>query len=72
MILIQQLQVLPAASCFKVLDNNKPVLEGSVSSIDKTLMFKDANEDLKFQRVYSSYHVTLIDKEEGIWIINVR
>lgn len=72
MILVQILKILPAASCFKVFDNNKPVLEGSVSSIDKTLMFKDANEDLKFQRVYSSYHVTLIDKEEGIWIINVR
>ena len=72
MILVEILKVLPAASCFKVLDDNKPVLEGSISNFDKTLMFKDANEDLKFQRVYSSYHVTLIDKEEGIWIINVR
>lgn len=72
MILVQLLKVLPAASTFKIFDDNKPVLEGAISQYDKTLMFKNVDDDLRFQKVYSSFHVELVDKEDNIWLINVR
>ena len=72
MILIQVLKILPAASNFKIFDEHKPVLEGTISRYDKSLMFKNMDDDLRFQRVYQSFHVELIDKEDDIWLINVR
>ena len=72
MILMQIMKILPAASHFKVLDDNKPVLEGSIAMFDKSVMFKSIQEDLKYQKVYGSFHVELIDKVDGIWIINIR
>ena len=72
MILVQLLKILPAASAFKIYDENKPVLDGSISMYDKTLMFKSINDDLKFQKVYGNFHVELVDKVDDIWIINVR
>ena len=40
MILLQLMKILPAASAFKIYDDNKPVLEGTLSTFDKSLMFK--------------------------------
>lgn len=72
MILVQLLKVLPAASTFKIYDENRPVLEGQIARYDKSLMFKDVKDDLLFQRTYGSFHVELVDKVDDIWIINVR
>lgn len=72
MILVQLLKVLPAASAFKIYDENRPVLEGQIARYDKSLMFKDIKDDLLFQRTYQSFHVELVDKVDDIWIINVR
>ena len=72
MILLQLIKILPAASAFKIYDDNKPVLEGTLSTFDKSVMFKSIDEDLKYQKVYSTFHVELVDKVDDIWIINVR
>ena len=72
MILVQLLKILPAQSTFRIMDEYKPVLEGSISMYDKTLMFKSINDDLEFQQVYGNFHVELVDKVNDIWIINVR
>ena len=72
MILHQLIKILPAASDFKIYDDNKPVLEGTLSTFDKSVMFKSINDDLSYQRIYSTFHVELVDKVDGIWIINVR
>ena len=72
MILIQLLKVLPATSAFKIYDNNKPVLEGQLAQYDKSVMFKDVHDDMLFTNCYAAFHVELIDKVDGIWIINVR
>lgn len=72
MILIQLLKILPASSMFKIMDDNKPVLEGMLARYDKSLMFKTVDDDFKFQKIYSTFHVELVDKIDGIWIINVR
>lgn len=72
MILIQILKILPASSMFKVMDDNKPVLEGMLARYDKSIMFKTVDDDIKFQKIYASFHVELIDKVDDIWIINVR
>ena len=72
MILIQLLKVLPAASAFKIYDENRPVLEGQISMYDKSLMFKNVQDDLAFRKMYQSFHVELVDKVDDIWIINVR
>ena len=72
MILIQLLKVLPAASAFKIYDENRPVLEGQISMYDKSLMFKNVQDDLTFRKMYQSFHVELVDKVDDIWIINVR
>ena len=47
MILLQLMKILPAASAFKIYDDNKPVLEGTLSTFDKSLMFKSINDDCK-------------------------
>ena len=49
MILVQLLKVLPAASAFKIYDENRPVLEGQIARYDKSLMFKDVKDDLSFK-----------------------
>ena len=72
MILIQLLKVLPAASAFKIYDENRPVLEGQISMYDKSLMFKNVQDDLAFRKMYQSFHVELVDKVDDIWIIYVR
>lgn len=72
MILMQIMKILPAASHFKILDANKPVLEGSIAVSDKSVMFKSVQDDLMYQKVYGVFHVELIDKVDGIWIINIR
>ena len=72
MIVQQLLKVLPAASSFKIIDEYKPVMEGSISMYDKTIMFKSVDEYLKFQQVYGNFHIELVDKIDDIWIINVR
>ena len=72
MILIQLLKILPASSMFKIMDDNKPVLEGMLARYDKSLMFKTVDDDFKFQKIYSTFHVELVDKIDSIWIINVR
>lgn len=72
MIVMQIMKVLPAGAHFKILDDNRPVLEGSIAMADKSVMFKDINDDLKYQKIFGKFHVTLIDKENDIWIINIR
>jgi len=72
MILIQLMKILPAASAFKIYDDNKPVLDGSISMYDKSLLFKTVDEFLVYEKVYSNFHVELVDKVDDIWIINVR
>lgn len=72
MILLQLMKILPEASAFKIYDDNKPVLDGSISMYDKSLMFKTVNDFLVYEKVYSTFHVELVDKVDDIWIINVR
>ena len=73
MIVMQIMKVLPAGAHFKILDEHRPVLEGSIAMADKSVMFKDINDDLKYQKVFGKFHVTLIDKDDNdIWIINIR
>ena len=50
MIVMQIMKVLPAGAHFKILDEYKPVLEGSIAMADKSVMFKDINDDLKYQK----------------------
>ena len=72
MILMQIMKILPAASHFKVLDDNRPVLEGSIAMSDKSVMFKSIDDNLQYINIYGSFHVELIDKVDGIWIISIR
>lgn len=72
MIVMQIMKVLPAGAHFKILDEHRPVLEGSIAMADKSVMFKDVNDDLKYQKIFGKFHVTLIDMEDDIWIINIR
>lgn len=72
MILAQLINVIPAASYFKVFDSNKPVLEGMTSVFDKSVIFEKVDDYLKYQKVYATFHVELVDKENDVWIINVR
>ena len=72
MILVQLMKILPAASHFKVYDENRPILEGSISQFDKSVIFKSVNDDISYQRMYSSFHVELLDKIDDIWEINIR
>lgn len=81
MIVQQQLQVLPAGARFKIMDMHRCVMEGSISKFDKSLLFDTTKKAEEYEKVWSRFHVTLIDVEiwerteiqYGVtWIINVR
>lgn len=72
MILVQLLKILPGGDEFQVLDLSKPVLNGSISRYDKSIVFPDIESDLRYQNVYAGFHVELIDKVDDKWVINVR
>lgn len=72
MLLVQMLKVLPAGSTFKILDEYKPVMEANLSNYDKSIIFKNINDDLMYQKLYQTFHVELVDKIDDIWIINIR
>lgn len=81
MIVQQQLQVLPAGARFKIMDLHRCVMEGSISQFDKSLLFDTSKKAEEYEKVWSRFHVTLIDVEiwerteiqYGVtWIINVR
>ena len=72
MIIAQVLKVIPSGEYFEIIDMNKPVLTGYVSTVEKLPVFATVNDDLKYQRVYAAFHVELIDKVDNVWKINTR
>lgn len=72
MIVAQLMKVLPAASDFKIYDFNKPVVEGKIAQSDKSVIISDVATFERFNRIYQGYHVELVDKVDGVFIINVR
>lgn len=61
MLVLQQLQVLPAGAKFKIMDLHRCVLEGSISQFDKSLLFDTSKKAEEYEKVWSRFHVTLID-----------
>lgn len=72
MILVQVLKVLPAGADFTIFDMNRPVLTGSLTRSDKSIIWPDIDSDIRYQKIYGSFHVELIDKVDDKWIINIR
>ena len=72
MILVQVLKILPGGDEFQVFDMSKPVLIGAIAKSDKSIIWPDIESDVRYQNIYSGFHVELIDKVGGKWIINIR
>lgn len=77
MIVLQQIQVLPAGSKFRIYDMNRFELEGEISRTDKSPIFNDVRDAERFHKIYSNFHVELLDVlddifEGTIFTINVR
>ena len=61
MIVAQQIKVLPAGCRFRIYDNHKFELAGSISQYDKSILWDSTNDAMRYDKVYSAFHVTLID-----------
>ena len=61
MIVAQQIKVLPAGCRFKIYDNHVSQLTGKISMYDKSILWDSTNDAMKYEKVYSTFHVTLID-----------
>lgn len=72
MIIAQVLKVIPSGEYFEIIDMNKPVLTGFISTVEKLPVFATVNDDMKYQRTYAAFHVELIDKVDNVWKINTR
>lgn len=76
MIVQQQINVLPAGCVFKIMDEHRPAVTGMIARSDKTPMFDNIRDSELYYKVYSRFHVTLLDvnvNTDGlIFIINVR
>lgn len=81
MLVLQQIDVLPAGSDFIIEDENKVELEGFISSDDHSIGFLTAYEADKYHKIYSTFRVielkaipgeTVNNKQEIIYVIKVR
>lgn len=81
MLVLQQLDVLPAGSDFRIEDENKVVLEGFISGTDHSLCFLTTYESEKYYKIYSTFRVIELkaipgvvvnNKQENIYVIKVR
>lgn len=65
MLVLQQLDVLPAGSNFSIVDENKIELEGFISESDHSLCFHTAYESDKYHKVYSTFRVVQLTTKLG-------
>lgn len=81
MIVKQLIDVLPSGTKFEIFDLHKKVLAGKVSQYDKSLLFDDVSESEKYEKVYSLFHVELVNcyiderfeiPGDTTYVINVR
>lgn len=79
MLVLQQIDVLPAGARFWIKDEDKIEVAGEKSKMDNSIIFETAKEADLYNKVYSTFRVTGIDitydfgqLNEVTWIIKVR
>lgn len=81
MLVLQQIDVLPAGAAFHIVDTAtyKVEVAGEKSKIDNSLIFESAKEAELYNKVYSTFRVSGIDVSsdygqaiDTVWIIKVR
>ena len=81
MLVLQQIDVLPAGSDFRIEDGNKVELEGFISSDDHSIGFLTAYESDMYYNIYSTFRVMELEaipdiivnnKQVVIYVIKVR
>lgn len=81
MLVLHQIDVLPAGSVFQIVDQGtyKVEVAGKKSKIDNSIIFESAKEAYLYNKVYSTFRVLGIDVAydygqaiETVWIIKVR
>lgn len=81
MIVKQLIDVLPAGTRFEIFDLHKKVLAGRISMYDKSLLFDGVTGAEKYEKVYSLFHVELVNcyiderfelPGDTTYVINVR
>lgn len=77
MLVLQQIAVLPAGATFQIFDMSKLEVTGSISHVDKSLIFDDVHDADRYYHIYQNFHVTLlniryIDAYDAIFEIFVR
>ena len=81
MLVLQQIEVLPAGAEFHIVDRDtyKVEVAGEKSKIDNSLIFESAKDADLYNKIYSTFRVSGIDVSadfgkpiETVWIIKVR
>ena len=81
MLVLQQIDVLPAGAVFHIVDTAtyKVEVAGEKSKIDNSIIFESAKEADLYNKVYATFKVSGIDVSydygqaiETVWIIKVR
>ena len=70
MLVLQQIDVLPAGSDFRIEDENKVELEGFISSDDHSIGFLTAYESDKYHKIYSTFRVIELKAELGVKVVS--
>lgn len=70
MLVLQQIDVLPAGSDFRIEDENKVELEGFISESDHSLCFLTAYESDKYHKIYSTFRVIELKAELGVKVVS--
>lgn len=81
MLVLQQIDVLPAGATFHIVDKDTYKIEvaGEKSKIDNSIIFETVKDADLYNKVYSTFRVSSIDVAydygqaiETVWIIKVR
>lgn len=65
MLVLQQLDVLPAGSDFTIEDENRIILKGFISGTDHSIYFPTAYESDKYYKMYSTFRVVELTAKLG-------
>ena len=63
MLVLQQIDVLPAGAAFKIMDENREILTGSKSLSDDSIIFDNVHDSQLYYKVCSVFHMIRLDIE---------
>lgn len=82
MLVLQQIDVLPAGAAFKIMDENREILKGSKSMSDDSIIFDNVQDSQLYYKVFSVFHLKKLDIEvkrheddlgnDVLYVLNVR